>query len=1045
MNAYRVDFSHGSAILVGMVATVLVIILTVPSLAQGVGGAVLGMVTDQDGAAIASAKIVAKKLLTNSSRSVLTDGAGRFRIEELALGEYEVQAEHPRFTKTVHRGILLTLGRDAVVNFSLKIGPVTEAVTVTGDASPVNTTTSELSVLVGERTITELPLNGRDLFQLAALQPGVVNVGSLVKQPIDAGTGSVKMAINGGRITFNSFLFDGASVNEAENTTPGSAAGGFTGMDAVQEFQLITHNYSAEFGGAGGGIINMVSKSGTNDIHGSAFEFARNSALDARNFFDRQSVPPFRRNQFGGTLGGPIQKDETFLFLAYEGLRQELAQTQRFFVPTDAARLTASTAAAPYVSLYPHANAGDAGGGLGVFIRDQSGRTNEDYFTIRVDHNLSRRDAFFVRYTFDDSADVEPDHVISNTLLEGRNQYTGLSETHLFSPSLVNIVRFAYDRSAIFGDLRDTVSIPQSLVWVPGTSVLGVFGNVGGLSPLSDRTIVPRFLVVNNFEGSEQLDYTRGSQNMKFGFTARDIQLNAQSTTIAAGEFIFGSYAAFLQGTPELFAAPLANANNAYRGIRTKLFAAYFQDDWRIRRSLTFNLGLRYEPMTSPAEATGKVANLRDPLHDSASTIGPPFFRNNTLTNFGPRIGFAWDITGDGKSSLRGGYGIFFAQAFPYSYRLQMSNQLPYFGIGIAFAPPFPSAFGLLANVPGLVGANTYQYNPASSCVQQWSLSLQREFIGGLTATVAYVGSRGEHLPTNGNVNTASDFTILPNGVKQFPVGVRNPLRNPAFGPIIEVTHNGDSYYDALQTTVEDRIARGLQFQIAYTFSKSIDTSSDSAGYYTLAAAQYPQDVYNLRADRGLSVFDVRHSLAATAIYQVPYRPKADAAGGRRVADWFLGGWELNGIVTARTGVPFNPTISFNNSNDGNPNEVERPNWASGFNPQNAVTGNPNQYFNPNAFVLAPPGQYGTVGRDVLTGPRLLTVDLSLVKSNKIGERVTVQFRAEAFNILNHVNFALPGNVTVFTAGGIVPPNAGQITATSTPSRQLQFAVKLVF
>jgi len=281
-----------------LVCAVLLCATPVPALAQGTSGAILGAVTDQDGAAITGANIVVRNVLTNSLRSTSTDSAGRFRIEELPLGEYEVQAEHDKFKKVTHSGIVLTLGRDAVVNFSLKVGAVTEELTVSGDVSLVNTTNPQISSLVSQRTITELPLNGRDLFQLAALQNGVVNVGSLAKDPIDAGTGAVKMAINGGRITFNSFLFDGASVNEAENTTPGSAAGGFTGVEAVQEFQLITHNYSAEFGGAGGGIINLVSKPGTNFLHGSGFEFLRNSALDARNFFDQRatfSKKPVRR------------------------------------------------------------------------------------------------------------------------------------------------------------------------------------------------------------------------------------------------------------------------------------------------------------------------------------------------------------------------------------------------------------------------------------------------------------------------------------------------------------------------------------------------------------------------------------------------------------------------------------------------------------------------------------------------------------------------------------------------------------------------------
>jgi outer membrane receptor protein involved in Fe transport len=1017
----------------------------VAPLAQGTTATILGVVTDQDGAVIPGARVAATNVRTNSSRAVETDGVGRFRIESLAPGVYEVECQREGFGRGTHRGIVLTVGREAVVNFNLKVGGLTEQVITTGDAPLVNTTTPELSALVNERSITELPLNGRDLFQLATLQIGVVNAGSLADAPINSGTGAVKLSINGGRVNFNSFLLDGASVNEAQNTTPGSVAGGFTGVDSVQEFQLLTHNYGAEFGGAGGGIINLVSKSGTNGFHGTAFEFLRNSALDARNFFDQADVPPFKRNQFGGSLGGPISKNRTFIFGAYEGLRQRLAQTKRFFVPTDAARLTASPTVVPYLNLYPRPNAGDAGGGLGLYLRSESGRTDEDYFTVRADHTLSAKDTFFARYTFSDSRKVDPDRVISSSVLKARNQYAALNETHFFSPNLSNNFRLAYNRSKIFGDLVDTVSVPQSLVWVPGATVLGAFINTGGLSPLSDRTLVPRFLIVNSIEAAEQLSYVRGSHSTRFGLTVRRIQLNAQSTSSAAGVFVFGSYQAFLNGAPQIFAAPLPGLDDAYRGIRTTLVAAYVQDDWKARPNLTLNLGLRYEPMTSPTEVNGKIANLRDIIRDQNPTVGGPFFQNNTLKNFGPRVGFAWDVGGDGRTSLRGGYGIFFAQAFPAAYRHEMSNQSPFFLLGLAFAPSFPNAFGGLANVPGAVTVQTYEFDPAPSYVQHWNLSGQRQLFGGVVATVAYVGSRGVHLPTSGNRNTSANFTLLPDGEKQFPVGGRNPLRNPAFGLIRQTTHSGDSYYHGLQLNVERRFARSFEFQAAYTFSKSIDTSSDSTGVFLLDAAQYAQDNYNLRGDRGLSVFDVRHNFTLSAVYQLPYRPGTGARGARRVADFVLGGWQLNSIVTARSGFPFNPVISFNNSNDGNSDNIERPDWAPGFTPESAVTGDPNRYFNPEAFRIAPPGQYGNVGRNVLTGPGLFTVDLSLLKTAKLGERATAQFRAEAFNLFNRANFALPDVMTVYTRGGVVPPNVGQITRTSTTSRQLQFGFKLIF
>ena len=1052
MNTSRIAPKSGKPALFGVVMLSLLLSLTTASLAQS-SGSILGIVTDDNGAALAEAKVTVRNVQTNATRSVPTDGAGRFQVAELAPGEYEVEAEHQGFSKELRQGISLTVGRDAVVNFGLKVGQITDQIVVTGDAPLVNTTTSEISALVGERTIKELPLNGRDLFQLATLQIGVVNAGSLTADPLNSGTGAVKMSINGGRITYNNFLLDGASVNEVQNTTPGSVAGGFTGVDAVQEFQLLTNNYSAEYGGAGGGIVNIVSKSGGNQLHGTAFEFAR-------NFFDQESVPPFSRNQFGGSLGGPIRKDKTFIFGAYEGLRESLTQSQRFFVPTADARkgigvdpagpITVAATIKPYLALYPLPNAGDIGGGLGAFIRGDSGQTNEDYFTIRVDHNPSSKDTLFGRYTFDDSNSAKPDHVISNTTLEGRNQYVGLGETHIFNPHLLNNVRVAYDRSKVFGDLVDVTQVPQSLVWVPGQTVLGAFRDISGLSPLSDRVLVPRFLIQNNIQVTEQLVYTRGSHSMKIGFSELRTQLNAVSTDAAAGAYLFGSYENFLKGKTQIFAAPLANANDAYRGIRTWSTALYFQDDWKVRSNLTFNLGLRYEPITSPDEVNGKLANVRDIVHDKGSTLGAPFFKNNTLKNFGPRVGFAWDITGDGKTSLRGGYGIFYAQPLPYAYRFEMSGVDPFFIIGLAFgsvfgAPEsFPNSFPNLRNFPGAIAATVYDFNPATSYVQQWNLSAQRELYGGFTATAVYVGSRGIHLPTNGNRNTATNFTLLPDGEKQFPAG-RNPPRNPAFGPIRQQTHNGDAYYHALQVNLARRYANGLQLQAAYTFSKSIDTASDSLGIYTLQAVQLAQDPSNLKAEKGLSVFDVRHNFSLNATYLLPYQTQSGAHGGRRVADFFFGGWEANTIITAHSGTPFNPIISFNNSNDGNQDNVERPDWVPGATPGSAVTGDPQHYIDPKAFTIAPAGQFGNTGRNVLIGPGLFTVDLSLLKSIKIRERATVQFRAEAFNLFNRANFALPDIVTVFDQSGATPTNFGQITRTTTTSRQLQLGVKFIF
>lgn len=1038
--------------------------------AQTTTARVLGVVNDQAGAAISGAKVTARNVGTNRSWSVTTDAEGRFLVSELPLGEYEVEVEQSGFSKEVRKGVILTVGREAVVIFNLRVGAITDEMVVQGDVPLVSTTTSEISALVDSRTIRELPLNGRDLFQLATLQIGVANpVGALLEQQIDSGTGSVKMSINGGRLNYNNFLLDGTSVNEAQNTTPGGVTGAFVGVDAMQEFQLLTNNYSAEYGGAGGGIINVVSKSGTNSIHGTVFEYLRNSALDARNFFDVAEPPGFKRNQFGGSIGAPIIRDRTFIFGAYEGLRERLARTQRFVVPSNQVRNTLVTPGGamvdpdiqPYLALYPRPNGPDLGGGQAVYIRSGSGKTRGDYFQVRGDHNFSPRNSFFVRYTFDDSDRSDPRLLIQNSFLEARNQYVTLADNHVFSPSLVNSLRFSYNRSKVFGDDVDVIRIPPELFFVPGATGLGFFRNLGGLSPLSDRTLTPRFLIMNNFELNNQMSYARGRHGIKFGFLGRRTQFNALSTNAAFGGFIFGTYEFFLTDRPQLFAAPIPPAD-AYRGIRTSLYALYFQDDWRVRRNLTFNLGLRYEFITSPTEANNKLTNLRNVLTDRAPTVGAPFFKNPSLKDFGPRVGFAWDVMGNGRTSLRGGYGIFYAHPVPAEYRFEMSNQPPFFVIGLSF--PFTGltsvrgAFNTIRNLGAVFGLQSIEFEPDPAYVQQWNLNIQRDLIAGITATVAYVGSRGINLSTNNSRNIAQNFTVDARG-KLYPVNrnamgqiIPNPRVNPNLGSVRQIQWSGDSYYHGFQFNLARRFSQGVQFHLAYTWSKSLDTASDSVGIFQYEAGQLAQDPYNLRGEKGRSAFDLPHLLSLNFVYELPYKKQVGATGGRRVADFFLAGWQLNGIVTAQSGSPFHPIMTFNNANDANTDLVQRPDWAPGFNPSNVILGRPEQWFNPNAFVLPPEGRYGTVGRNVLDGPDLHLFDLSLVKRTYIGEQTKVEFRFEAFNVLNHPNFTLPGadEVEIITGRtatevAIRPPSAGKIFSTATTSRQLQFALRINF
>jgi hypothetical protein len=1057
----RFAFRSAAGLFAGLIALWLSV-LPITGAVQSTTAAISGVVTDQNGAVVQGAKITARNTETNLARTTASDEAGRFLIPELALGDYEVFAESDGFSKETHRGLVLTVGRVAVVNFNLKVGSVADEVVVTGDSPLVNTSSPEISALVPERTITDLPLNGRDIFQLATLQIGVVNLAKLTKEPIKAGPGAIKMSINGARSNFNNFLLDGSSINDFANTTPGSFAGGFTGVEAIQEFQILTNDYSPQYGGAGGAIISLVTKSGTNRVHGSAFEFIRNSALDARNFFDLGSAPPFKRNQFGGSIGGPIITGKTFFFGEYEGLRQRLADTTTFFVPTDAAKqgilpsgnVVVSPAMNPYLKLYPEPNAGDAGGGLGRFIRASTASTTEDHFTVRLDHLLTDRDTFFARYMFDQSNVITPDHLIQDTLNRGRNQYTGLGLTHIFSPRLLTSARFSYNRSQAFGDLIDLVKVDPSLLWVPGAPHLGDFEMHFGLTQLTDNVFYPRPIADNDFEVSDQIAYACGSHDMKFGFEGRRIQLNIVSNNAPDGAYIFSSYSSFLRGRASLFFAPLAGSDT-YRGIRDSIFAYYAHDEWKVRRNLTVSFGLRYEYMTVPTEANGKISNMRDILHDSGPSVGSPFFLNPSHGDVAPRLGFAWDVFGDGKTSLRGGFGIFYAQLYPEAYRYAMSNQAPFFRSGIvlpsaAGPPPFPNGYQFLGkDILGVNQTETMQFKPSPTYVMEWNLSLQRQIALGFMVTAAYVGARGVHLVTDGNRNTSAAFTILPDGEKQFaPAPAVNPARNPlAGGPIRTYETDADSFYNALQINVERRLSNGLQVQMAYTYAHSIDTASDGVGLYAGNYTQFAQDPYNLRAERGPSVFDIRHNFSLSVIYELPYKTQAGEHGAARVANTLLGGWQANTIFSAHSGTHFSAVIgSFNNSNDGNGEDfAERPSYVPGFS-GNPVTGDPAHYINTAAFVLAPAGRYGNVGRNTLVGPGYFSTDVSLFKTLfRIRESFKAQFRAEAFNVFNRANFALPDVTTVVTQGGVVPSSAGVITHTSTPSRQLQFALKLLF
>ncbi|HKQ76832.1 MAG TPA: TonB-dependent receptor [Blastocatellia bacterium] len=1067
-----------SAVLITIAFTLLLSLNIRPSITSAITqttrATISGRITDEKDSAVPKARVIARNLDTDIKRETTTDEEGRFRISELPVGKYEVEVERQGFRPVAQRGIDLTVGREAVIDFTLNVGDVKEKVTVEGDVSQVERTTSALGYLVNRRQIELLPLNGRDVLQLATLQSGVTSASSLTIGQSDVGAGATRLSINGGRIDFNAFYLDGTETADAFGYSPGGLGGGFLGVDALREFQVLTSSYSAEYGHGGGAIINAVTKSGTNDIHGSAFEFHRNSALDARNFFDRNLKQlPFRRNQFGGSVGGPVIKDRVFFLLNYEGLRRREGVPSFFNVPSPDARagflvdpinnpganpndrsrkrqITIAPAIAPYLALYPVPN-GAIQGDTGVFVRNFNEATREEFGTARIDYKLANAHSLASRYTIDDSDLIKVGGVIQNLVLNNRNQYISLEEQAIVSARSINNLRFSFNRSNFASDFPFSVTVNPNLGFLPGRRMGGF--TTPGFTPLREAQTDSRFFTLNTYEVNDQFVHTSGAHSFKFGGSLRRYQLNADSALATDGIFTFGGgVEPFLTGRAQALFTTLPNTDY-YRGIRQTLFSVYAQDDWKLRRNFTLNLGLRYEPISTPTEANGKLANLRN-LTDASPTVGEPYIDNPSKKNFGPRVGFAWDPTGGGKTAIRGGGGIFYSVILPMRYRFMISNVAPFARLSL-IPGPFPNAFAANPNPINSGFVWITQFDAEQPAVYQWNLNVQREIGRDLMITAGYVGSRGVHLETGDNTNVRVDSQLV-NGRKFFPA-VSSPRINPNFRAIQALGFSGDSYYHGLQLGVTRRYAAGLQLQGSYTYSKSIDTNSSTESVFSNGVLSGDrQDPFNPRLDRARSDFDVRHNFVANFLWDLPF------GNGRLIgknlsgpANKLVGGWSAGGIVNLRSGFPFGLAIGFDRARNGIDSggfQSQRPDLAPNIKLSDAVTGNADKYIDPSFFRLQPAGFYGASPRNGMTGPNLKTFDFTIFKRTPITERLSTEFRIEAFNLFNRVNLTPPdfANRVIFagidaSGAGIVPSSFGQLTRTSTSSRQLQFGLKLLW
>lgn len=1035
--------------------SMVVLALAVSLDAQSTGGTILGRMEDQSGAVIAGGKATVTNQDTGVSREVVTNASGLFLVPDLLPGSYSVAGAAQGFGQEMVKGVTVDVGSQITVNLRMQVGTVGQNIVVEASTANVDLATAEITSVVATKTITELPLNGRDWTQLAQLEPGIAQVRSqntTDSNRAQRGNG-VDLSISGGRPSSNNYRLNGISLNDYANTAPGSAIGTNLGVDAIQEFSIESSTPAAEFGKLTGGILNAVTRSGTNQFHGSVYYFLRNSALDARNYFDVGSSPlPFRRNNYGASAGGHLKKNKTFWFVDFEGLRESLSSTVLSTVPSSSIRSTAVTSVQPFLAFFPLPNGPIASNGqTGSYIFASKRQSHDDFITGKFDHRFSERDSVNVAYQWDNGGFNAPD-ALNNELigsLSRRNDIT-FEESHIFSPTAFNSLRAGFARTHASNNsiiTEDNKSLSDSsLSFIPGRQVggitiSGVTTFVGGVNGPD-----PNDFHFNSYQIYDDFTWVHGIHTLKAGFSFERQQNNFFAGFTTDGSFTFASIANFMANIPTTFSGLLPGSDNT-RGIRQSIAGGYLQDSIRLGSGLTVNLGVRYEIATVPSEVNGKMASLHN-VTDAAPTVGP-MFANPTLKDFSPRIGMAWDPFHDGKTSIRAGFGIYDALPLGYEFVNRFPRTPPFFLAGSANytagkspANFFPNgAFGQLN--PSSLRTIYIQPNPPRSFVTQFNVSVQRQITPSVLATAAYVASRGYNLYDNQDGTdvampaTTSPFTWLPNA----------PTVNPAFARIAGSTWNLPSWYNAAQLGVKKSLSKGLSAQLAWTYQKSVDQGSAtfSTNEFT-NTMNNPLGIFFPQLNQGLSDFNVRNLFVVHLLYDIP-----TPAGWNGAAKGLLGGWELGTIFTSGSGLPF--SVMLNNDRAGTGNSLtsvqlgERPNYVNGC--QTTNPGNV-QFVNTACFTF--PAQYtlGNLGRNALEGPGLQDVDFSLFKTVNarfISEAFRVQFRAEIFNFLNHTNFALPDSThtTMWNGSGVLNGNAGQLTLTQTPSRQIQFGMKLLW
>jgi hypothetical protein len=1045
-----------------------------PASAQSVNATLRGAVRDPSGAVISGAAITITNLEKGVSRQLSTTESGEFVALQLPPQNYKVAASAPDFKTRVIDSFVLQVGQEARLDFVLELGAASEQVVVTAAAPAMQTETASNSGVVDERSVEELPLNGRAFYDLAQLVPNVTN-------PASGSTLSARGGFNvaGSSEVTNNFVLDGIDNNDRTTGQPSVRPS----VDGIQEFRILTGIYPAEYGRQSGGQVIVTTKSGTNQLHGSLYEFYRNSRVDARGFFSPATIPAFNRNNYGGSFGAPIRKNKTFLFATYEGLRNQTVNATRSTVPTQAQRdgdLSASAAivypgivnnripqslivpqAIRILSYYPLPNLSTATGSLN-YVNSTPSRTPQDQFSLRGDHVITERNNLTLSYQFFNYFVYTPSAVPGfSTQDKQRSQQAVIRDTHIFTPNLINELRLGYNRYAglrsnednQLGNVVNQLGIPQGGSYgvqptgsenggLPSISITGFNGIGGG---------VPQWRGDNTINLVDSLTYVHGRHTVKVGADYQNFYKHSYYDSGAKGSFSFNgqytgnAFADFLLGDLRSTSRTTGDPN---QHPYTKSADFYAQDDWKVLRRLTLNFGLRYELNLPQKERTNKLSqfDLTTGLLNSGDgtvynvssatgllvpvgtkNIGDTLYQTPTK-NFAPRFGFAYRATGDNKTVLRGGYGIFYDQVVvgnglftlyglgaPYNSSFTTTNTAT--ATYATWANPFPAGVAGGSVSPGAVDPHY-----PTSYTQQWSFAVQRELVRNFFLDVTYQGSHGIHQPIGYNANQAA---IGPGTIQS-----KRPY--PQWANVTYSDAIGFSTFNSLVAKVERRYTNGLSVQSSLVYSKTLDLQSlQSTGAGGDGGIRNARDI---KSEYGRASIDARLRSVSSYVYRLPFgRGRAWLASAPAWLDAFAGGWEATGILTLQTGRPFTVTTSKDLANNG-----------GGSRP--IVVGDPrlakptvNQWFNPAAFTdVIPAGTYtyGNEGRNILDAPGLFNFDVGFYKNFSLRERFNVQFRAESFNALNHANFSAPG-------ANISSANVGQIASTAAPNRTIQFALKL--